>query len=155
VKPRETPVSIQPRRQSADISELLLELAEIVEERREQTWRADAACRNRPTWMWFPARGDRDTLERALKVCRSCFVREQCRAANIDKRDGIYGGLTGAARRELRRADQGTLRKRRIIHGTNAGYTAHLRAGEDACLECRQAHAIYVQDNKNRARGAA
>ncbi len=97
------PVAV--RRPSADISDLLLDLAEIVEERNEQPWRAEAACRNRPSYLWFPARGDRETLDRAIRICRACMVRDECRAANLDKREGVYGGLTVNARSDLRKAD--------------------------------------------------
>jgi len=102
-RPHDAPAPA-PRHRPADVSDLMLELAEIIEERNSQPWRADAACRGRPNWMWFPARGDGDTLDRALKVCRSCFVRDQCRAANIDQSEGVYGALSAAARRALRRA---------------------------------------------------
>lgn len=102
--PAPTPVEPPRRRPAADISDLLLELAEIVEERNSQLWRASAACRSRPVWMWFPSRGDTDTLNRALRVCRSCIVRDQCRAANLDRREGVYGALTAKARRNLRSA---------------------------------------------------
>lgn len=94
------------RRGGADVSDLLVELAEIVEERNEQAeWRADAACRGRPTWMWFPGRGDHQTLHKALQVCGSCLVREQCRAANLHQRDGVYGGMSARQRRERRAED--------------------------------------------------
>lgn len=90
----------------ADVSDLYLELAEIIEERRDQAaWRASAACRGRSTWMWFPARGDRETLDAALRICRSCIVRDQCRAANIDQRDGVYGALSARDRRSIRRIE--------------------------------------------------
>lgn len=97
-------VAVPPpsERGRADISDLLLELAEIVEERNAQPWRADAACRARPSYLWFPARGDTETASYALKICGACFVRDQCRAANIDQRDGIYGGLSAKARRLIR-----------------------------------------------------
>lgn len=99
-------VAVPPpaERGKADISELLLELAEIVEERNEQSWRTSAACRSRPTYLWFPTRGDTRTAEKAMQICKACIVRDQCRAANIDKRDGIYGALSGKARRDLRGA---------------------------------------------------
>lgn len=105
-RPLPAPVAVDPprRRPAADVSDLLLELAEIVEERNAQPWRASSACRGRPVWMWFPARGDTDTMQRAMKVCRSCIVQSECRAANIDRRDGIYGALSAKARRELRSA---------------------------------------------------
>lgn len=96
---------VEQKRPGADISDLMLDLAEIVEERNSQTWRSDAACRGRPTYLWFPARGDYRTAEKALKICNACMVRNECRAANIDKQDGIFGGLTGKARRELRASE--------------------------------------------------
>lgn len=157
-RPLPAPVPVDPpsRTPVADISDLMLDLAEIIEERNAQPWRSQAACRTRPTWMWFPARGDHDTTNRALKVCRSCLVRDECRAANLDKRDGIYGALTAKARRDLRSADTTPRQRPKIVHGTNAGYCAHIRAGEEACADCRQAHARYVQDARpSRARGAA
>lgn len=90
----------------ADVSDLLLELAEIVEERNEQAaWRSQAACRGRPTWMWFPGRGDRETMQRAQRICGACVVRDQCRAANYDKSEGVYGGLSAKQRRIALSAD--------------------------------------------------
>lgn len=149
-------VAVPPpsERGQADISDLLLELAEIVEERNAQPWRADAACRSRPTYLWFPARGDVRTTEKAMQICRSCLVRDDCRAANIDRPDGIYGAMSAAARRQLRRAEGPARAQRVIVHGTNAGYAAHLRAGEEACADCLGAHRRYVQDNRP-SRGAA
>jgi hypothetical protein len=150
-------VAVPPpaERGQADISDLLVELAEIIEERNEQPWRAEAACRNRPTYMWFPARGDTRTTQKAMQICKACLVRDQCRAANIDQRDGIYGALSSNARRELRAADATPPPERLVVHGTNAGYTHHIRRGEQACSDCLRAHAHYVQDNRERQRGAA
>jgi hypothetical protein len=91
------------RRPPADISDLLLDLAEIVEERNAQPWRAQAACRNRPTYLWFPARGDAETADKATLICRSCLVRSECRQANLDQPVGIFAGLSAQARREIRR----------------------------------------------------
>lgn len=91
------------RRPPADISDLLLDLAEIIEERNAQPWRAQAACRNRPTYLWFPARGDAETAEKATLICRSCLVRSECRQANLDQPVGIFAGLSAQARREIRR----------------------------------------------------
>jgi hypothetical protein len=77
-------------------------LAEIVETRNEQAdWRRDAACRNRPTYMWFPARGDGETARHAQRICDACTVRARCLAANLHERDGIYGGLSPKRRRPL------------------------------------------------------
>lgn len=79
-------------------------MADLLEECNAQGWRHQAACRNRPPWLFFPARGDDETLMRAKRICSACFVRAECLAANIDQRDGIYGGLSAKARRRLREA---------------------------------------------------
>lgn len=101
-----TPPPPPERRPSADVSDLLLELAEIVEERTEQAeWRQTAACRGRPAYLWFPGRGDNETADRGRRICDACMVRDQCRAANFDQRDGTYGGLTAGARRQVKRLD--------------------------------------------------
>jgi hypothetical protein len=97
---------VRERKPVADVSDLYLELAEIVEERAEQAeWRKSAACRGRPTYLWFPGRGDGETAQRGLTVCGWCPVRDRCRAANFDQAEGTYGGLTAARRRSLRQQD--------------------------------------------------
>lgn len=140
----------------ADVSDLYLELAEIVEERRAQAeWRQSAACRGRPTWMWFPGRGDTETLDAARAVCGACFVRDQCRAANLDRPDGVYGALSAKQRRDLRQDDPVQVREFGE-HGTNAGYARHLRRGTAPCQECLVAHRHYVQDsNRSRSKASA
>lgn len=86
-----------------DRSQILVGLVEVLESRLGEGWRSDAACRNRPTYLWFPARGDSVTAAKALQICRSCLVRQTCLDANVGERDGIFGGLTGKQRRALRR----------------------------------------------------
>jgi hypothetical protein len=100
-------VAVAPprRRDPADVSDLLLELAEIVEERNAQPWRSSAACRGRPQYLWFPARGDHRTVKAGLDICAACTVRADCRAANLDRTEGTYGGLTAGARRRRREED--------------------------------------------------
>lgn len=83
-----------------DIDELYLGVAVALERRMDEDWRAEAACRRRPPWIWFQA--DRRGVAAAKKVCGACFVRAQCLDANLDEPDGIYGGLTPDERRELR-----------------------------------------------------
>lgn len=80
-----------------------LALVELLEARIDQNgWRRDAACRGRASWMFFPARGDHRTLAAAKKVCGACLVRDECLAANIGERDGVYGGLSARERRTMR-----------------------------------------------------
>lgn len=88
----------------AAVGDLVGRLATAVEVRQARDWRSSAACRGRPSWMWFPGRGDNKTLDAALKVCRSCVVREQCLAENLHEEDGVYGGTTRRERRALREA---------------------------------------------------
>lgn len=80
-----------------------LRLVELLEARIDENhWRRDAACRSRPVYLFFPARGDHQTLAAAKKICGACFVRAECLQANLDERDGVYGGLSGHERRTLR-----------------------------------------------------
>jgi hypothetical protein len=80
-----------------------LALVELLEDRIDQNhWRREAACRGRPPWMFFPARGDHKSVAAAKKVCGACFVRAECLAANLHERDGVYGGLSARERRDLR-----------------------------------------------------
>lgn len=132
----------------ADISELYFELADIVEARREQTWRSSAACRNRPAYLWFPARGDREVADAGLSICGACMVRDQCRAANLDQPTGTYGGLTAHARRALRQHDDTPLEAPAARCGSNAGYHQHRRRNEEACDACLVAHRHYQQDTR-------
>lgn len=84
---------------------IFTELAEIIEARNVQRWRARAACWKRPPYLWFPARGDTETMRAALKVCRSCPVRTECADAHAGEIDGLWGGLTPGQRRARRRIE--------------------------------------------------
>ena len=70
---------------------------------REQPWRAEAACRNLDLEMFFPT-SDEETGQ-AKAVCETCPVREACLeyALATHQEDGVWGGLTEAERRRLRR----------------------------------------------------
>lgn len=118
------------RRPVADISDLLLELAEIMEERNAQPWRSDAACRNRPTYLWFPAKGDQRTADKAVQICRSCLVRAECRAANLDQPAGIYFGTSAKARKEIRTEHSAPVTVRRFAFADLERYL-HARYGDD------------------------
>jgi hypothetical protein len=63
-------------------------------------WRTEAACRGRPTALWYSD----DALEQsiALTVCRSCPVREPCRAAGSGEA-GVWGATTEQQRGGLGR----------------------------------------------------
>lgn len=99
-----TAVEERPERALPSGGNELLPLVEALEARVaiRSSWGKDAACRGRPVWMWFPARGDHRTVAAAKKVCGACLVRAECLEANMHERDGIFGGLSGKERRDLR-----------------------------------------------------
>jgi WhiB family redox-sensing transcriptional regulator len=70
---------------------------------RPGPWARRGACRDIPTWIFFPARGD--AVDAAKSVCARCVVRPQCAAFAMEAPaglKGIWGGLTEHERRELR-----------------------------------------------------
>ena len=93
----------QRRPAPADIAGLLDQIADIVQARETQEWRRRAACRGKPTWVFFPGRHDYVVLRAALAICRSCPVRSECLAAHMGEPDGIWGGTSGKQRRAMRR----------------------------------------------------
>jgi WhiB family redox-sensing transcriptional regulator len=70
-------------------------------------WRRDAACSvmvrsgRMTTDDFFPCRGDREAVERALAVCATCVVQEQCRDYAIERFEfaGVWGAMTARQRR--------------------------------------------------------
>lgn len=70
------------------------------------TWRADAACRELDVERFFPLPGDTAGTDQAVTVCRSCPVRDQCLDYALANQElfGIWGGLTEPERESLLRA---------------------------------------------------
>lgn len=149
--PPRTPISREQRISAYDDrAALITALAEAVEARNERPWRNQAACRGRPSSLWFPQRGDTVTFNAAVKICKACICRRDCLMANLDEREGIYGGMGSRARAQLRAELAGAPEFVAVAvtyeHGTNAGYARHRRLDEDACPPCLAAHARYKQD---------
>lgn len=70
---------------------------------RNLDWKADAACRDLDTDLFFP---ENDAAAGpALAVCASCPVRAACLdfALRTRQHDGVWGGLTESERRRVRR----------------------------------------------------
>ena len=76
----------------------------------EQHWRAEAACRNEDTNLFFPI-SDEGAAE-AKAICAVCPVRAECLDWSIATRqsDGVWGGLTENERRRVRRRRQAAAR---------------------------------------------
>lgn len=133
-----------------DRAALITALAEAVEARNGRPWRNQAACRGRPSSLWFPQRGDTVTFNAAVKICKACTCRRECLMANLDENEGIYGGMGARARQQLRTELSGEPEFIAVAvayeHGTNAGYSRHRRLNEDACQPCLAAHARYKSD---------
>lgn len=70
---------------------------------RDMSWRADAACRNLDTEIFFP--DSESDAGPALEVCAVCPVRAECLDWAIVNRqhDGIWGGTTESERKRIRR----------------------------------------------------
>jgi hypothetical protein len=132
-------------------------LADALEARLERPWRHLAACRGRPSRLWFPQRGDAQTYNAAVKICMACPVRRQCLTASLDEIDGIYGGTGARTRRRLRvelaaHPDAGVMARE---HGTVRGYREHLAGGEEPCARCKAAQATNQRDYRAQGRTRA
>ena len=61
------------------------------------TWRARGACRapDIPTRVFFPGRGDIETVGAARAICADCLVRRECLDFALDVGvEGVWGGKT-------------------------------------------------------------
>ena len=71
-------------------------------------WRAEAACRDEDPELFFPL-GDTGPalmqIEDAKSVCRACDVTTDCLSWALEsgQEAGIWGGMSEAERRQLRR----------------------------------------------------
>ena len=68
-----------------------------------QEWRARAACRDSDVSVFFPSSEEEAAVPKA--ICAGCPVREECLEWALATRqdEGVWGGLTEAERRRLRR----------------------------------------------------
>lgn len=66
-------------------------------------WRERAACRGFPVDLWFPERGEDQTIAR--QICAECGCRVECLIVGLADTlvGGIWGGLCERDRRRLRR----------------------------------------------------
>ena len=131
-------------------------------------WRESAACYGHPfpeLWdQWIDGESSQQQIgrhARAKTVCDTvCPVKDQCLAEAMHLRqrgvdvEGIWGGHHLDAINHHKPGKRGPER-REINHGTEGGYQAHLRRGETACDECRDATARALADRRKRMREGA
>lgn len=113
----------------------------IVDLPTPQPWMASALCAQVDGDLWFPEQGDHQSARDAKATCRRCPVINDCLRFALDQapREGIWGGLTPKERNKVSPRRPGERRQPTIAHGTEAGYKAHRRCGEDACNACASA----------------
>jgi len=111
-------------------------------------WHRSALCATAPHIEF----NGRAATETALALCEQCDARLDCLAATIHEerhtgiklRRGVRGGLPATARVTPHVREQPKC-------GTDAGYSAHWRNGEDACPACKEAHAAANDRRKTKA----
>ena len=100
------------------------------------TWHQEANCLGVDAEVFFPTRGDTAGFLAAVAICQGCPVTEQCLEENLDERDGVYAGLSGAQRRKLR-SERGV--NRTCLHCSTGFRAHHPQQGfcSDACKKAR------------------
>ena len=101
----------------------------------------DRNCAGLDREEFFPVKADVSGVNAAKRVCNGCVAIDVClkfalyyeQGTGHTSRFGVYGGLTGRQRADLAAGSTGP---KPIEHGTEAGYRAHKRRGEDACRSC-------------------
>lgn len=69
---------------------------------RRADWIDDAACRDTPTSVFYPERGEE--LDAARAVCADCPVKADCldHAVALNEKFGVWGGTSERQRRRIR-----------------------------------------------------
>jgi WhiB family redox-sensing transcriptional regulator len=70
----------------------------------DTSWVSKAACRDKDTSMFFPGRGDSQSMNRARKICAECPVTDDCLAYALrtDQEFGVWGGKSIREREAMR-----------------------------------------------------
>lgn len=69
-------------------------------------WKKNARCRNAPTSVFFPTRGD--DVGQAKAICARCPVLEECRTYALAHPGllGVFGGLSEVEREAMRQGHE-------------------------------------------------
>lgn len=127
-----------------------------------EPWMVDKACAGRTDEMFLDVNGaritraDRLAIDRALAICASCPVREQCADWAIHEPDAIrvrycvVGGMTPGDLNRARKT-KAAQRERRYRHRPKCGsvyaYNLHVEFGED-CAVCKEAKRLRAQTTR-------
>ena len=122
-------------------------------------WSGDAACKGMGPARFYIERGA-EVDQEVVFTCLMCPVREECLDyALVHERDGYWGGTSSQTRKRLRRQRRINLKTPKAFEvqgcGTAAGYTRHLRNGEEACVACKAGHSERVAAYKAAAPASA
>ena len=109
-----------------------------------QGWRAQAACRpgsGHDPDLWYPDPKDDATRVQAQRICAACPVKIDCftEANTRGEPWGIWGGHDVNPDGNLAARPVGRPPKCGTGCGTPHGFKRHIKAGERACLPCRDA----------------
>lgn len=68
-------------------------------------WWSEAACRGLDPNVFHPSPDDVAGLRAAVAVCETCPVRDECLryALETGEEQGVWGGVSGRARKAMRR----------------------------------------------------
>jgi hypothetical protein len=117
-------------------------------------WMADGACtgldpatRNR---LFFPPSGGLPPESKLY--CNGCPVKALClEQAVVNGERGVWAGTSERERMRMRRQRGIIVRGQGPNRcGEDRGYTAHIRAGEEACDDCKRAHNLRQAEWKAR-----
>jgi hypothetical protein len=119
------------------------------------SWWDDAACIG-DTALFFPERGVRTAQANAIRAkCAACPVLVECRQDALERPAYLDGWQAGMSPREIDAARNGRVvahreREDAARCGTESGYKAHRRRGEDACRRCLDALAANARERSGR-----
>lgn len=108
-------------------------------------WRDYASCRGVDPELWFPKTGREESARRAVRICNSCPVKQQCLQFALDNEIdfGIFGGVNAKQRFPGRTKPRqySTVEKTELQPcGTPAAAMRHRRRGDPPCDACHYGH---------------
>lgn len=101
-------------------------------------WMDQALCANRDPEIWFDER-----RAEAKRICAECPVSQQCGALGGDEYRGIWGGVKQS---RVKVGASPSIEYLGFPHGTEGGYSRHIREDTPPCARCSIAHTFARRD---------